>query len=254
MLLSTRAGEYTIEFWADTVEIDAAFCDRIDDKGGPWSMTVLVSHDPRGALCRLQFQGIGRSDWAPPVSVLLVPESGVLFAGMMDATVAIDVLAGRRLWSSDGGMLLWTWLRAGSTVVMVGELELVAYDLGGQRLWQEYIEPRTTWGSRETGSLWKLIGLGPWWDIAGPFPLLPDRPGACVTTAAHEKGPGVCGTRAPCSGLAETHCGPKSPKISTAASNRMSERMMKIVRWRHPPPAAFGSAVVSVGAETSARS
>jgi hypothetical protein len=74
--------------------------------------------------------------------VLIVPESGVAFVGAGTKLRAYRVgPAPALLWTDVADIGFWGWRRHGTTILMSAELELAAWDIGGQKLWTRYVEP-----------------------------------------------------------------------------------------------------------------
>lgn len=78
--------------------------------------------------------------WSEP-RVLLVPETAVLFLKVSGRIYLYDLRAGLQLAYERMDLPSWRWLRDGDTVLLVAELDLMAWDISGRHLWSTYIEP-----------------------------------------------------------------------------------------------------------------
>jgi hypothetical protein len=74
--------------------------------------------------------------------VLLVPETDTAWIGAGTKLLAYRLgTAPSRLWVDTAEVGFWSWRRHGSTILMSAELELVAWDLDGNKLWTRPVEP-----------------------------------------------------------------------------------------------------------------
>lgn len=89
---------------------------------------------------------------------LIVPETRTLFLGAGRRLLCYALDAPKRLWedTTDAGFLEWS--RHGDVVLMSGELELVAWGLDGQKLWQMTLEP--SWEYHVSGGQVHVDALG----------------------------------------------------------------------------------------------
>ena len=72
---------------------------------------------------------------------LLVPETHLLFIGAGRRLLAYQLDPPKRLWEQIVDSGFWEWTRHGDTVLMVGELELAAWDIRGNSLWTMPLKP-----------------------------------------------------------------------------------------------------------------
>ena len=90
--------------------------------------------------------------------VLLIPETKTLFFGAGRRLLGYHLDPPARLFeeTTDAGFLEWS--RHGNAVLMIGELELIAYDTRGNKLWQMPLDP--TWDYQVTDGQLHLNVLG----------------------------------------------------------------------------------------------
>jgi len=75
------------------------------------------------------------------LDVLLVPETHILFVGAHESVLAYDLTRPTRLWTDTAEAGFHAWRRHGRVVLMSAELELVAWDIYGRKLWATFVEP-----------------------------------------------------------------------------------------------------------------
>ncbi len=80
------------------------------------------------------------SEWWKP-GVLLVPESKVVFLEVSGRIYIYDLEAGLQIAYERIDFPSWWWHREGDTVLLVAELDLMAWDISGRKLWSTDIEP-----------------------------------------------------------------------------------------------------------------
>lgn len=73
--------------------------------------------------------------------VLLVPETHTLFIGAGERLLAYRLDEPVRLWEDETWTGFLAWERHGQFVLMLGELELAAWDIHGKKLWTTFVEP-----------------------------------------------------------------------------------------------------------------
>ena len=89
---------------------------------------------------------------------LVIPETKTVFLGAGRRLLAYQLDPPQRLWedTTDAGFLEWS--RHGDTVLMSGELELIAYDLHGSKRWTMPLEP--AWAYNVTDDMLHLNVMG----------------------------------------------------------------------------------------------
>jgi len=91
-------------------------------------------------------------------SLLLIPESHLLFVGAGTRLLAYDLRTPRRLWEDEAEMGFWAWKRHDGVIIMSAELEFAAWDIQGKKLWTTFVEP--PWEYRVIGSKVELNVMG----------------------------------------------------------------------------------------------
>lgn len=76
-----------------------------------------------------------------PLSVLVVPETGLALIGAAHRLLAYDLRGPEKLWEDHVEFGFLEFGRHDDTIVMSGELTLTAYDLQGQERWSMFVEP-----------------------------------------------------------------------------------------------------------------
>lgn len=71
----------------------------------------------------------------------LIPDSDLLFIGAGTTLLAYELASAGRLWEDVPSAGFSGWQQFGEVVLMSAELELAAWDLKGQKLWSEFVEP-----------------------------------------------------------------------------------------------------------------
>jgi hypothetical protein len=78
--------------------------------------------------------------------LLIVPETSVVFIGAGERLLAYRLTpAPERLWEDRAFAGFWSWSQHGDVVLMSAEVDIVAYDLTGEKLWSEPVEPPWTY-------------------------------------------------------------------------------------------------------------
>jgi hypothetical protein len=90
--------------------------------------------------------------------MLLVQESNLLFLGAGSRLLAYDLSLSVRLWEDRTDCGLWYWSRHEQFVLMAAELELAAWDLAGNKLWSQFVEP--PWEYKVAGDVIRLDVMG----------------------------------------------------------------------------------------------
>lgn len=72
---------------------------------------------------------------------LLIPETRTLFLGAGRRLLAYELDPPRRLWEQTVESGFWEWTRHGEIVLMSGELELSAWEIRGNKLWNMPLQP-----------------------------------------------------------------------------------------------------------------
>jgi hypothetical protein len=72
---------------------------------------------------------------------LIVPETNRLFIGAGTRLLCYDLADPSRLWEDSAECAFWSWTQDGTEVYMAAELELAAFDNGGNKLWTRFVEP-----------------------------------------------------------------------------------------------------------------
>lgn len=76
--------------------------------------------------------------------ILVVPETSLVFLGAGERLLCYSMEVPsepRRLWEDVAEIGFWRWTRAGDTILMCAELELVAFTIDGAKLWTMVVEP-----------------------------------------------------------------------------------------------------------------
>ena len=105
-------------------------------------------------------------------SILLVPETRLVFIGVGERLLAYELDGPSRLWEDFTNCGLWSWTRHREYIVMSAELELAAWDINGRKRWTTYVEP--PWEYRVTEETVHLDVMGRLTSFplaAGPPPL-----------------------------------------------------------------------------------
>lgn len=74
-------------------------------------------------------------------SILLVPDTSLVFVGAGERLLCYNVEEQRRLWEDETHCGFWTWSRSGSYVLMSAELEFGVWSQSGEKLWSTFVEP-----------------------------------------------------------------------------------------------------------------
>ncbi|HEX8035405.1 MAG TPA: hypothetical protein VF510_16230 [Ktedonobacterales bacterium] len=74
-------------------------------------------------------------------SILLVPETHILFVGAGERLLAYNLRGPDRLWEDSADMGFHDWQRHDEVILMKAELELAAWDISGRKLWSAFAEP-----------------------------------------------------------------------------------------------------------------
>lgn len=108
---------------------------------------------PVGDVC---FAAVGPAEGSPTVvvaqyfepesggfdpGVAIVPETSLFFVGAGTRLLAYDLERATRLWEEAADIGFWHWSVYPEAVLMSAELELVAWDRSGVKLWTRYVEP-----------------------------------------------------------------------------------------------------------------
>ena len=72
---------------------------------------------------------------------LIVPDAHTLFVGAGRRVLGYRLDSPRRLFEQTVDAGFWEWSRHGDVVLMVGELELAAFDIQGNPLWNMPLQP-----------------------------------------------------------------------------------------------------------------
>ncbi len=107
--------------------------------------------------------------WYP--GVMLIAETQRLFVGAGERLLCYDLAAVRRLWVDSADTGFYRWQRHNDIVLMSAELELVAWDSYGRKLWSRFVEP--PWSYTVEQSFIRL-------DIMGTSTLLALHDGATL--------------------------------------------------------------------------
>lgn len=99
-------------------------------------------------------------------SILLVPETHILFVGAGERLLAYDLEQPARLWEDCADTGIHDWQRHDDIVVMAAELELAAWDIQGAKVWSTFVEP--PWEYRVEGGVVHLDVMG----VLSSFPLV----------------------------------------------------------------------------------
>jgi hypothetical protein len=89
---------------------------------------------------------------------MLVAETATLFVGAGERVLAYRLTPPKRLWQDTADTGFWSWARRGDTVLMSAELELAAWDVGGEKLWTTFVEP--PWSYAVRGDIVELDVMG----------------------------------------------------------------------------------------------
>src|SRR5215218_8438471 len=88
---------------------------------------------------------IGRYEPGPDAgfhpSIALVPETGLLFLGAGKRIAAYELPLPRKLWEDETHTGCSSWAQHGGVVLMSAELELIAWDTRGEKLWGTPVDP-----------------------------------------------------------------------------------------------------------------
>lgn len=119
----------------------AALAERIDLSGSDGRAAFLAVQRDDGWPFHVVTQRYDLAGGGFNPGALLVPEADRLFIGAGTRLLAFDLAKPARLWEdyADGGF--WAWQRHDDTVLMSAELELVAWDLDGIKLWTQFVSP-----------------------------------------------------------------------------------------------------------------
>ena len=129
-----RHADFELEMGLESSEGRLAFCSV--GRGSDWPFCVLsFRYAPAG------------SGFSP--GVLLVPETGILFAGAGTLLFAVDLNNRRLLWEDLADVGFWSWQRHGDTVLMAAELELAAWGIRGEGRWRTFVEPPWSYEVRD---------------------------------------------------------------------------------------------------------
>jgi hypothetical protein len=125
----------------------AGLCEEL----GIWSKSGAMTASEDGRLfCVTVSQGSGwpflvvaqrytPRDFDPGIA--LVEETSRLFVGAGDRLLCYDLETPARLWEDSVMVGFWFFCRHGDVLLMSAELELAAFDLRGEKLWNTNVEP-----------------------------------------------------------------------------------------------------------------
>jgi hypothetical protein len=138
----------------------AVVCDEFDlagDEGDCCFAAVKRAGEPWP--CLVVAQRYRPCGYAFSPGIAFVPQTSVLFAGAGTRLLAY-ALADRpeRLWEDTADLGFWDWSVHRSAVLMAAELELAAWTLAGEKLWETFVEP--PWSYRVTGERVQLDVMG----------------------------------------------------------------------------------------------
>lgn len=139
---------------------------------GGTPLAIAVERTPSrwpDLLVSLRFEPGPSAGFHP--GVFLVPETDLLFMGAGTRLLAYELRTPRRLWEDAAEAGFWGWRRHGDVVVMSAELELAAWDIGGEKLWSTFVEPPWSYDVRETHLHLDVIGKTSSFEVrTGPDP------------------------------------------------------------------------------------
>lgn len=92
------------------------------------ALTILHTYEPGE-----------RSGFTP--EFVIVPETGLLFAGAGEETMCFNLKSLELLWEDKAEVGLWGWARCGDFVLMSAELEFAVFDFNGAKRWTTFVEP-----------------------------------------------------------------------------------------------------------------
>jgi hypothetical protein len=74
-------------------------------------------------------------------AALIIPETQFLFVGAGISLIGYKLDQPHKVWEDEADTGFWGWARYGLYVLMSAELELVAWDIEGNKLWTTFVEP-----------------------------------------------------------------------------------------------------------------
>jgi len=146
--VKTTVGDLPTMF--DNYVSNAQFVEQIDlerkEKEGVFFVaiknTLGSSHNWPSTVIAQRYSPDDYAGFSP--GILLVPETSILFIGAGTRLLAYDLAQQEKIWNSNVHVGFWGWEQHGEIVLMLAELELVAWSTKGEKLWSRRVEPPWT--------------------------------------------------------------------------------------------------------------
>lgn len=165
-MAEVQIADYHLRIFEDGVPADwtglrasAALFDEYDVQSrepGPVGVAVLSTPQGRELVVAQHQQPSGPGF---PLGVLLVPETGLLLIGAGERLLAYDIRVPERLWEDRAEFGFWAFARHGDVILMLAELELAAWTMGGRKLWTMFVEPPWSYTVHEQTVTLDVMGL-----------------------------------------------------------------------------------------------